>query len=302
MKGIVEISERGLFLSVSSGWLLIRQGGNELGRIAFDDIEAILISEASTSLTSVVVKDCAERNIPIVFCDRSYKPCSITIPMSGNGFVTYYLYKQCSVSKVQMKHCWRELVRQKILNSAALLRYLGKNDSQLLKYARRVKSGDTKNMEAVAAKYFWEELDVFPKRDRQANDANCLFNYAYMVLFGMMARAICSAGLNPSLGINHHNKQNPFCLVSDLIEPYRYIAELAVIKWLVTTSSNEVTREAKLFLIDEIKKTRIESEIGNIPLFDGLRSTAVSYRDALEKDLSKIFLPKPLFLEVTKCG
>ncbi len=43
-----------------------------------------------------------------------------------------------------------------------------------------------------------------------------------------MARALCSAGLLPSLGIHHRNRYNAFCLADDMIEPFRGFVDAKV--------------------------------------------------------------------------
>ena len=43
-----------------------------------------------------------------------------------------------------------------------------------------------------------------------------------------MARALASQGLMLSLGFQHHNRYNAFCLVDDMMAPYRPFVDLFV--------------------------------------------------------------------------
>lgn len=43
-----------------------------------------------------------------------------------------------------------------------------------------------------------------------------------------MARALISQGLILFLGVHHHNRYNSFCLVDDMMEPYRPFVDLFV--------------------------------------------------------------------------
>ena len=43
-----------------------------------------------------------------------------------------------------------------------------------------------------------------------------------------MLSAILSVGLNPSISLHHKNRTNPFCLVDDLMEPFRPIIDQIV--------------------------------------------------------------------------
>ena len=83
-----------------------------------------------------------------------------------------------------------------------MLDALGKIGSGSKLLSDRVGSGDPDNMEAQAARRYWPLLfsDAF-RRDRDADGVNALLNYGYAVLRAATARAICGAGLHPSMGI-----------------------------------------------------------------------------------------------------
>ena len=58
---------------------------------------------------------------------------------------------------------------------------------------------------------------------------NNLLNYGYAILRAIIARALVSSGLLPTLGIHHHNKYNAYCLADDIMEPYRpYVDEVVI--------------------------------------------------------------------------
>jgi CRISPR-associated protein Cas1 len=96
--------------------------------------------------------------------------------------------------------------------------------------ARRVKSGDTDNLEAQAARRYWPLL-MGPdfRRDRDNPGANALLNYGYAIMRSTVARAVVAAGLHPTIGINHANRGNAFALADDLIEPFRPLVDALVI-------------------------------------------------------------------------
>jgi len=68
---------------------------------------------------------------------------------------------------------------------------------------------------------YWPGLfaDLDFRRHRENEDQNLLLNYGYVVLRAVVARAICGAGLHPSLGIHHHHRYDAYCLADDLMEP-----------------------------------------------------------------------------------
>ena len=64
-------------------------------------------------------------------------------------------------------------------------------------------------------------------RGRDGDVPNNLLNYGYAILRAVVARALVSSGMLPTLGIHHHNRYNAYCLADDIMEPYRpYVDEL----------------------------------------------------------------------------
>ena len=130
-----------------------------------------------------------------------------------------------------VKRLWQTVVRAKISRQADLLCELNRNDFGLHSLEAKVFSGDPQNIEARAAVIYWKHLFCSPfTRDRSAHDSNLLLNYGYAVLRAMTARACCAAGLHPTIGINHHNRYDPFCLADDLMEPFRPVVDRIVRK------------------------------------------------------------------------
>jgi CRISPR-associated protein Cas1 len=97
-----------------------------------------------------------------------------------------------------------------------------------------VRSGDPLNVEAQASRRYWPALFADPnfRRERAFDDQNRLLNWGYAILRAMVARAICAAGLHPSVGVQHHNRYNAFCLADDLMEPFRPLVDRIVAGWV----------------------------------------------------------------------
>ena len=78
-----------------------------------------------------------------------------------------------------------------------------------------VLSGDTTNIEGQVARYYFHTLfnDGFV-RNTDKGGINSFLNYGYAIIRACVARFVVAGGLNPSFGIQHHNKLNPFCLVA----------------------------------------------------------------------------------------
>lgn len=66
----------------------------------------------------------------------------------------------------------------------------------------------------------------------------------------MVARALVSSGMLPTIGIFHANKYNAFCLADDIMEPYRPFIDWEVIHLEgITNIEAGLTREQKISLL-----------------------------------------------------
>ena len=132
------------------------------------------------------------------------------------------------MSKPYQKQLWQQIICQKIANQAKCLELCGKDAQPLYAMVREVRSGDTTNVEATAAVYYFTTLfgSGFIRRDGQL--INGALNYGYSLLRGLVARALAIYGFEPSLGLHHHNALNAFNLADDLLEPFRPLVDLYV--------------------------------------------------------------------------
>jgi len=101
-------------------------------------------------------------------------------------------------------------------------------------------------------------------RDQAGGGVNGLLNYGYTVLRALLSRAICAAGLHPTISVFHSNRNNAFALADDLMEPYRPFVDLMV-RRLTLRGIIEVTPDAKREL-GRIGVIDLMSEAGVTPL------------------------------------
>jgi CRISPR-associated protein Cas1 len=65
-------------------------------------------------------------------------------------------------------------------------------------------------------------------RSDEDNAINGKIDYGYSILRSAVARAVVDTGLLPSCGVFHSSRINPFCLVDDLMEPFRPLVDSLV--------------------------------------------------------------------------
>lgn len=223
MERVVDIATDGRHLSLYRGFMLVEEDRQEVGRIALDDIHAVIIHAHGTTWSANLVAALAERGAPIVFCGSNHSPIAITLPLNGHHVQNARFRAQWEASTPLMKQLWRRVVSAKILMQGSLLAARGVEGANAFQHiAARVKSGDSENLEAQAARRYWPLL-MGPefRRDRDAPGVNALLNYGYAVMRATVARAVVAAGLHPTIGIQHANRGNSLALADDLIEPFR---------------------------------------------------------------------------------
>ncbi len=231
MDRIVDIATEGRHLSVHRGFLIVSAERVEVGRIALDDVHAVIVHAHGATWSGNLVAALAERGAPIVFCGANHAPVTITLPLAGHHAQNARMRAQWAASKPLAKQLWRRIVSAKIMMQGALLSAHGVAGAEAFPLiARRVKSGDPDNLEAQAARRYWPLLmGADFRRDRDAWGSNALLNYGYAVLRATVARAVVAAGLHPTIGINHANRGNALALADDLIEPFRPLVDALVL-------------------------------------------------------------------------
>lgn len=245
MERIVDIATDNRHLSLLRGFLIVTEGGTEVGRIPLDDIAALIIHAHGVTWSTNLVVALAERGAPVVFCAANHAPVALCLPLEGHHAQNARLRAQWEAGRPLSKQLWRRIVMAKINWQAAVLSTHGHDASAFEMLMRKVGSGDPENVEAQAARRYWPMLmgEGF-RRDRSAADINALLNYGYTVLRSLCARAVVGAGLHPSIGVHHANRGNAFALADDLIEPFRPLVDSLALR-LKAVGIETVTPEAK---------------------------------------------------------
>lgn len=224
------------------------EAGN-IQNIPIEDISVLIIENPYIQISSAVLADLAVAGAVVFTCDSSHLPNGALFPFHNNSRYTESAFAQIESSLPFRKRMWQEIVVQKIKNQSAILRLVGSGAYKNLDIlANSVQSGDCQNIEGVAARVYWGALWEKFNRNDISNVKNHALDYAYAVLRGCVARCVVGAGLLPFYGIHHCNKLDNFCLVDDLIEPWRPFADFVVnkIDWTINDS---LTPQIKQHLI-----------------------------------------------------
>ena len=263
--------------------------------IPIEDIGILILDSPHITLTHALLAELNENNTAVLSCDSKHMPYGLMLPMFSHHAFTEKMYQQLESSLPLRKNLWQQTIVAKISNQAAFLRQHGIDDRKMKYYLGLVKSGDPQNVEGRAAAYYWEHLFAsHPRftRDREGDMPNAMLNYGYAILLAIVARALTASGMLPAVGIHHRNKYNPWCLASDIMEPYRPFVDRLVIQIAAEYPGSEtLTPEIKRKLL-QVPVTDIVIDGSSSPLMVGVQRTTASLSACFEGAARRILYPE----------
>lgn len=288
---VLEISEQNIYLATQRGFLTLSQSGIEKERIALDYLSAIICKAHGLSYSQNLLVKLAKRNIPIIITDSSFMPVAIMQPLAVYHAPVQPLSAQIQAGEGLNNQLWQKIIQCKIRMQAAVLNRLNIFHHDFSSLVEQVNAGDSRNIEAQAARKYWQWLFGESFRRHQHGAApNGLLNYGYTILRSALAREVCATGLHPTIGIHHKHPQNAYCLVDDLLEPYRPLVDLRAHQ-AACRGDGEVTSENKrtmASLLDE--RLRIATQWYSVA--DSIRFLCQSLSKAYVEQITRLKLPK----------
>lgn len=265
-----------------------------------EDIGIVVLDNKQITITQGLLEALLENNSAVITCDNRSMPVGLMLPLCGNSVQSERFRDQIDASLPLKKQLWQQTIKAKIRNQAAVLtHWTSKETGCMRRWENDVKSGDPDNLEGRAAAYYWrnlfsdfDELKDFT-RDRDGIFPNNLLNYGYAILRAVVARALVSSGMLPTLGIHHHNRYNVYCLADDIMEPYRpYVDEIvfSIVKEFGGEEPN-LTREIKAKLLS-IPTTEVVINGKRSPLMVAASQTTASLYRCFNGELRRIAYPE----------
>lgn len=261
------------------------------GSASVEDIGFLVLDHFQITISHQLMVQLQGNNVAIISCDAQHLPHGLMLPLYGHVEHSERLKAQLEVSEPLKKQLWKQTVEAKISQQMLLLKKLKKEYEPMLQYLNNVKSGDSTNMEGIAAQYYWKHLFEDFTRERMGESPNNFLNYGYSILRSIVARALVCTGLNPTLGIFHRNKYNPYCLADDIMEPYRpYVDELVVKLMQLPIRPTELTKEIKAEIL-KIATADVRMMQKERPLMVAVSSTTSSFYKCLKGEQRVLRFP-----------
>lgn len=289
----IEVESPGRVVRKSRGSLSITapDGGAEDADIPLDTVASLTLHRTVLASVSALLGVMHEGGA-VTLCGDSYEPEALLWPISGHHQQARRLEAQITAPAPLRKRIWQSVVIRKIAAQGEILEYVTGEDP-LCGLARRVGSGDPRNVEAQAARRYWPGImgPAFRRGDPE-NPINGMLNYGYAIVRSAMARSVASTGLHPSISIHHHDARNAFALVDDLMEPYRPLVDVTV--WRIIESGvRGVDRDVKNAL-SGLLVADLKCDIGTTPVFAAARRTALSLAQSFEERTAAVIYPNSM--------
>lgn len=199
--------------------------------LPLEDITALVLESPQITLSSSLLAACQENGIAVLTCDASHMPNGVLLPYLPHSRHSKVARIQLSWSEPLRKRLWQRVIQAKIANQAACLNRWGREGATRLRaLAERVGSGDPDNIEAQAAREYWQKLLGSDFRRGASDLSNAALNYGYAVIRAYVARAQVAAGLLPAFGIHHESELNAFNLTDDVMECLRPMVDDCVMR------------------------------------------------------------------------
>ena len=260
--------------------------------IPIEDIGYLVIDHPEIYLSIPALNLLIDNNTAVIICNTNHLPNGMFLNLNSHHIQQEIFKNQINASAPLKKQLWQQTITEKITNQGILLQKITLKTNNFEFLASKVLSGDSSNMEGVAANFYWKSFFEHNfKRERFGDYPNNFLNYGYAILRAATARALSGSGLLNTLGIHHKSKYNAFALADDIMEPFRPIVDEKVAEIMQNYSEQELNTAIKAELLQILTRTVYFKEEKS-PLMIALQKTASSLQQCYTGERKKIKYPK----------
>lgn len=286
------------YLCVQDNCLVIKDRHEDkvLDKIPLSDIWVIIIDNPQVSITASLMGQVNDAGIGVLFCVSNHMPNGLALPIGAHSRHAEIVEHQLAISKPLRNQLWAKIVRRKIENQARALELCGGKPcdvEKILSYARDVQSNDKTHREGAAAGEYFSKL--LPYGSRWTGPMTAPLNFGYAILRTGIAQCAVSHGWLVSRGIHHHSAENAFNLVDDLIEPFRAVVDLMVVKENLLAPLSRLNKDT----LTKATSVLVLLDNKEMPVQTAIDVYCESLRRAIElKDSDQLLLPTLIGLEM----
>jgi|SRR5579875_338216 len=267
-------------------------------RVPLEDMSVLIIDQPQVNLTAQLLSACAEQQIAVVTVGANHHPNGVLLPYLPHSRALKVIRAQFGMSLPRRKQLWRSIIQRKIRNQADVLERLSHPAvcRRLRALAQCVRSGDAGHAESQAAQIYFRTL--FPRGFTRAQDRlhNAALNYGYSIIRSALGRNLVSYGFLTAIGLHHDSEQNAFNLADDLLEPFRPILDVQVLRQFpIEAPDHDLTREDKAALVnvmhEDVSLHQTDGETVLCTMLAAAEAVVVSLSQRLGDDGSSLALP-----------
>ena len=280
---------------ISKNLQLVIKSETREGTVPIEEIGFIILDHPEIYISMPAMNLLIENNSAVIICNRNHLPNGQFLNLNSHHIQQEIFKNQIEASLPLKKQLWQQTIIEKITNQGILLQKITGQKNTLAFLASKVLSGDSSNMEGVAASQYWksffETTDIAFKRERFGDYPNNFLNYGYAILRAATARALSGSGLLNTLGIHHKSKYNAFALADDIMEPFRPLVDEKVFEIIKQYEEQDLNTKIKADLLQILTRT-VYFEDEKSPLMVALQKTASSLQQCYTGERKKIKYPK----------
>ncbi len=205
-------------------------------------------------------------NRHVILLDTYGKPITYLNPVKESNIATKYRIGQYDTFRDESKRNYltQQITKAKIDSQIKFLESNNDNDAELSKGIEKLKkhrdamSQNILHTEAVTSRlYFGAYSKLIPerfkfhsrnsplrvKKDKASDVINGLLNYGYTILGGEISKFLNGIGLDAYYGFSHKNHSSFQSLVYDLMEPFRWLVDYAVLRLVTQKSRHRISKK-----------------------------------------------------------
>lgn len=259
--------------------------------IPIEDLGFVVIDHPEVYLSMPALNLLVEHQVAVIICNQNHLPNGMLLNLNSHHIQQEIFKNQIEASVPLKKQLWQQTVVEKIQNQGKLLQSITGQKNAFDFLASKVLSGDSSNMEGVAANQYWKAFFDMPfKRERLGKYPNNFLNYGYAILRAATARALSGSGLLNTLGIHHKSKYNAFALADDIMEPFRPLVDELVYQQMQQHETQELNTTIKAEMLQLLTRT-VYFKDEKSPLMVALQKTASSLQQCYTGQRKKIKYP-----------
>lgn len=239
-------------LSYKGGYMVVRKE-DDTAKVLIDDITTVVLQTNRVYISAYLLSELSKAKVSLVVSDERHNPVGQYLPLYGAHNASKRVVEQLAWTEPAKKRVWQRVVKDKIEHQARVLEARAREDAaeRLRVQLPDVRSGDTTNREAAAARLYFRSL-FGPDFSRDVETpVNAALDYGYAVLLSAVNREIVARGYLTQMGICHRNEYNQFNLGCDFMEPFRPIVDRLVFDHV----EGDFTKDGKRLLVDMLNQS-----------------------------------------------